>query len=119
MGTWRISGLSEDEGADPTIVKTWRDSQRLVLYRSPEYVQRQAVLASSLRPNTIIREWIRSWDAGDLPETYRCYELLTTIARQLQFMGTRLEGAQFDRSELDILRNHIDSLIDPQILGGT
>ena len=118
VGTWRISGLSEDEGADPTIVKTWRDSQRLVLYRSPEYVRRQANVSSRQRYNNIIREWIRSWDSGDLPETYRCYELLTTIARQLQFMDTRLESTQFDRSELDILRNHIDSLIDPQILGG-
>ncbi len=118
VGTWSVGTVQDPVESDQTLVRTWRNSMRLLLYRSPEYVQRQRLLASQQRPNAIIREWIQSWEAGELPRSYRCFELLSTIARQLEAMDQRLEGATYDRSDISLLRKHIGTLIDPQTLGG-
>jgi hypothetical protein len=120
VGTWRISDHQDDEtgmSTDQTLIRTWRDSQRLQLYRSPEYIQRQQQLALQRRPNSLIREWIERWESGELPPMYRCYELLSTIAQQLQALESRFDLASTEQSDINLLRNHIESLIDHQILG--
>jgi hypothetical protein len=121
VGTWSLSDIRDDPAgmnAGQTLIRTWRDSQRLQLYRSPDYVQRQRQLAIQQRPNTLFREWVESWEAGELPQEYRCYELLSTVARQLQLLESRFDNASTEQSELNLLRNYIDSLLDPHILGG-
>lgn len=118
VGTWRISDLEGDAGAGQTLIRTWRDSQRLQLINSPEYHQRQRQLVLQQRPNDLLRDWVESWQAGDLPRAYRCYELLTTIARQLHAIEGRLKEAGLDPSGMDQVRKHIESLTDPDILGG-
>lgn len=116
VGTWRISDL-QDVAGDETLIRTWRDSQRLQLLSSPDYLQRQRQLAFQQRPNALLRDWVESWQAGELPRSYRCYELLSTIARQLHALEIRLEGSALDRSKIDLIRTHIEALVDPTILG--
>jgi hypothetical protein len=121
VGTWKISETREAPGgadAAQTLIRTWRDSQRLILYRSPEYVQRQRQTALRQRPNELIREWIISWEAGELPQEYRCYELLSTISRQLQSLENPLNNISQEYTQISLVRKHIDSLLDPNILGG-
>ena len=120
VGTWSISELQDEKtgmSTGQTLIRTWRDNQRLQLYRSPEYIQRQRQQALQQRLNALFREWIESWERGDLPQAYRCYELLSTIAHQLQALESRFESASPEQSDINLLRNHIESLLDPQILG--
>lgn len=120
VGTWNISedpGELAETSAGHTLIQTWRDRQRLQLYQSPEYIQRQRQLAMQQKPDALIRAWIESWYAGELPKGYRCYELLTTIAQQLQTLETRSDPASETRSNLTLIRNHIDTLLDPDVLG--
>jgi hypothetical protein len=121
VGTWKISEIREEPGgadAAQTLIRTWRNSQRLLLYRSPEYAQRQRQMALRQRPNELIREWIMSWEAGELPQEYRCYELLSTISHQLQSLENRLDNTSQEYAEISLVRKHMDSLLDPNILGG-
>ena len=120
VGTWSISEIRDElEGADAvnTLIQTWRDSQRLVLYRSSEYVQRQRQLANHQRSNAILQAWIDSWESGELPRAYQCYELLSTIARQLQSLENRIDSSSENSAEFSLLRQHIESLLDPNTLG--
>jgi hypothetical protein len=120
VGTWSISELrNELESADTanTLIQTWRDSQRLMLYRSSEYVQRQRQLALHQRPTAILQAWIDSWESGELPRAYQCYELLSTIARQLQSLENRVDSTSENSAAFNLVRQHIESLLDPGTLG--
>jgi hypothetical protein len=117
VGTWRISDIQETAGAGQTFIRSWRDSQRLQLYGSPDYIQRQRQLTLQQRPSILLREWIDSWENGELPKTYRCYELLSTIARQLHGLENRVDSAALDQSEIILIRKHIETLLEPNILG--
>ncbi|TFH35903.1 MAG: hypothetical protein E4G99_06215 [Anaerolineales bacterium] len=120
VGTWSISeALDLLEGAEGThtLIQTWRDSQRLLLFRSPEYMQRQRQVAFQQRPNTLLRAWIESWESGELPRAYRCFELLSTIAHQLQSLENRYASDTQGLADFSLLRKHIDSLLDPEVLG--
>ena len=120
VGAWSISEIrNELEGADAAnaLIQTWRDSQRLLLYRSPEYMQRQRQIAFHQRPNAILQAWIDRWESGELPRAYQCYELLSTIARQLQSLENRIDSASENQVDFSLLRHHIDSLLDPNVLG--
>jgi hypothetical protein len=117
VGTWNIHEFGDGQDAAQTLIQTWRDSQRLMLYRSPDYIDRQGQLSFQQRPNIMIREWVDAWRSGDLPHQYRCYEVLTTLARQIDILEKELEGQTEILENLRRLRDHINSLIDPAVLG--
>lgn len=120
VGTWRISEFLEEDQAESTphtLIRTWRDSQRLMLIRSPEYLQQQQLQAFQQRPHAILQAWIDTWEIGELPGAYRCFELLSTIAHQLEALEKKLDRTSDHYANLSLLRDHIDTLLQPNILG--
>ncbi len=120
VGTWRISEFQDEdqvEATPHTLIGTWRDSQRLMLIRSHEYLQRQQLQAFQQRPYAILEAWINTWEMGDLPGAYRCYELLSTIANQLEALEKRVDRASDQFADLSLIRDHINALLEPNILG--
>ncbi|MCJ7825692.1 MAG: hypothetical protein MUP44_12395, partial [Anaerolineales bacterium] len=125
VGTWEIpvSIQQEDAGGQfspgHTLMTTWRDYQRVRLFRSPEYLERQRALRYREVTSELLQSWIQTWRYGDLPSEHRSYELLTRIFSQLTRMEKRLEidaGSEC-KPELQLALEYIKGVIEPKVLG--
>ncbi|MEE9512867.1 MAG: hypothetical protein V3V46_02220, partial [Anaerolineales bacterium] len=124
VGTWEIPvSIQEDAsgqfGPGHTLMTTWRDHQRVQLYRSPEYLERQRALRYREVTSELLQSWIQTWRYGDLPVEHRSYELLARIFNQLQRMEKRLEiDADSEcKPELKHALEYIKGVLEPRILG--
>ena len=124
VGTWEIPvSIQKDAGGQfspgYTLMTTWRDHQRVQLYRLPEYIERQRTLRNREVASELLQSWIQTWRHGDLPVEHRSYELLATIFNQLQRMEKRLEidtGGEC-KPELQRALEYIKGMLEPKILG--
>ncbi|MDF1499321.1 MAG: hypothetical protein P1P76_02485 [Anaerolineales bacterium] len=124
VGAWEIGapGTARPEayvGPEQTLLETWRNYQRLQLYRSPAFLQRQRTTRFQERITEIPRAWVQVWQSGDLPREHRCYELLTLLLRQLNSL--RHSETPFASEHTETLRRieqHLERLVQPDILGG-
>lgn len=124
VGTWEIPvTIQEDAGGQfgpgHTLMTTWRDHQRVQLYRSHEYLERQRALRYREVTSEHLQSWIQTWRYGDLPEQHRSFELLAKILKQLQRMEKRLEidAKGEDKPELQLALEYIKGVLEPKVLG--
>jgi len=124
VGTWEIPvSVQEDAGGQlgpgHTLMTTWRDYQRLQLYRSPEYLERQRALRYREVTSELLQSWIQTWRYGDLPVEHRSYELLAMIFNQLQRMEKRLEIDVDSKRKPEVQRSleYIKGVLEPKVLG--
>jgi hypothetical protein len=124
VGTWEIPvSIQEDAGGQfgpgHTLMTTWRDHQRIQLYRSPEYLERQRSLRYREVTSELLQSWIQTWRYGELPVEHRSFELLARIYNQLHRMEKRLE-IDADREyepELQHALEYIKGVLEPKVLG--
>lgn len=122
VGAWELGGGSDSEnqpGAGKTLLETWRNYQRLQLYSSPEYLNRQKTLRFQERVTEIPRLMLSVWHSGKLPHEHRCYELLAQLLRQLSSMQQSDQTlSSSSRQNLLRLEEHLERLVKPDVLGG-
>jgi hypothetical protein len=122
VGIWQV-GLVP--GADPrgeidpgrTLIAAWRDYQRLRLYRSPAYLERQRRSRYRELSGEILQGWVSTWERGELPENYRCYEILALMERQLEQLLASLPEDTRDQVLVEKVAAHLQRLNRPQVLG--
>ncbi|MCK5053354.1 MAG: hypothetical protein KAR65_03700 [Anaerolineales bacterium] len=124
VGTWEIPVTNQEEaggqfGPGHTLITTWRDHQRVQLYRSPEYLERQRSLRYREVTSELLQSWIQTWRYGDLPDQHRSFELLAKILKQLQRMEKRLEIDANSESEPELQHalEYIKGVLEPKVLG--
>ncbi|MGD2162505.1 MAG: hypothetical protein PVG02_00975 [Anaerolineales bacterium] len=124
VGTWEI-GAPEERPKDSTVtpgqtlLDTWRNYQRLQLYRSPAFLQRQRSTYFEERITEIPRSWVQAWQAGELPREHRCYELLALLFRQFQSLRrSDIPYATEHAQNLQRIEDHLERLVRPNVLGG-
>lgn len=122
VGIWQLGLPASDTSRgeiDPgrTLLSAWRDYQRLRLYRTPTYLERQA--AQRFRETILenLQIWLQVWSHGDLPENYRCFELLAQIERQLEKYYAHLPADERDQLPLRSVLAHLENIIRPHVLG--
>jgi hypothetical protein len=124
VGAWEIGGHSAG-GSDAyltpekTLLDTWRNYQRLRLYRSAAFLQRQRLNRFHDRLTEVPRAWLRVWRSGELPRTHRCYELLALLLRQIKALKSVEDETSSEHAEnLHRLEGHLEQLLQPDVLGG-
>jgi hypothetical protein len=122
VGVWQVglAQASESRGEiDPgrTLLAAWRDYQRLRLYRSPAFLERQRHVRYRELTDEILSGWIGTWERGELPETYRCYELLALMERQLETLRSSLAEEAPQAETIERVIAHLERLNRPQVLG--
>lgn len=123
VGIWQL-GLPSSGGIrgeiDPgrTLLSAWRDYQRLRLYRSPSYLERQANYRFRETILESLQIWLQIWNQGELPGRYRCFELLAQIERQLEANYAQLSPELREQVELRSVLTHLEKMNRPQVLGG-
>jgi hypothetical protein len=124
VGAWEIGGadpIRDDAYVAPgqTLLDTWRSYQRLQLYRSADFLQRQRVIRFQDRITEVPRTWLQVWQSGELPREHRCYELLTVLRKQLNSLKRSNESQAADHGlSLRRILEHLETLIQPDVLGG-
>jgi hypothetical protein len=124
VGTWQIGGSEQKRqeaylAPEQTLLDTWRNYQRLQLYRSPAFLQRQRMIRFQDRLLEIPRAWLHAWQSGELPREHRCYELLTLVLRQINAL--KHSDATYASEHARILQRiegHFEHLVQPDVLGG-
>lgn len=124
VGAWEIgeSGAArQDSQVSPgqTLLETWRNYQRLQLYASPAYLQRQRSSRFQDRIIEIPRAWVQVWQTGEFPREHRCFELLSLLLRQFNSLE-RSDAPYADEhiQNLQRIEKHLERLVQPDILGG-
>lgn len=124
VGAWEIGGHSPG-GSDAyltpeqTLLDTWRNYQRLRLYRSTAFLQRQRMMRFNDRLTEVPHAWLQVWRSGELPRTHRCYELLALLLRQIKALKAAEDETSSEHAEnLRRLEGHLEQLVQPDVLGG-
>jgi hypothetical protein len=124
VGTWEVRddqppSLQDETGPAKTLTATWRDLQRANLYKSTDYQARQHNRGLREYNSDVIQEIIRTWKHGELPKSYRCFEILNSFRHLLGQMLYRLEGEQDLNPPPDIeaVVDHILFLIRSKEIG--
>jgi hypothetical protein len=122
VGVWKVglAQAAESRGEiDPgrTLLAAWRDYQRLRLYRSPAFLERQRQARHRELSDELLSSWIATWERGELPGAYRCYELLALIERQLERLRSSLANEAPQRETIGLVLAYLERLNRPQILG--
>lgn len=124
VGTWEVldsPGRNDEVGIGQTLIGGWRDQERLALYTSPHYLERQQTRGYRDYITGLLTEWIEAWESdGGQDIQAACLQLLSRIRAQLETMREELENDPQGRVPLgmdDVLR-HLSSLVSPHWLGG-
>lgn len=124
VGTWEIGGpepVKQEAYVAPekTLLQAWRNYQRLQLYRSPAYLQRQHSSRFQERITEIPQAWIKVWQSGELPREHRCYELLALLLSQIKNLKRSDAPLTSEHTHnLHRIEQHIEGLVQPDVLGG-
>jgi len=124
VGTWEVRDVQfpsapSDTGPAKTMMATWRDLQRANLYDSADYQAREHDRYLGERTADGIQELIRTWKHGELPKSYRCFEMLSVFHQQLNQMVHRLE-TEPDLNpppDINMVVDHIRFLIRSKEIG--
>lgn len=124
VGAWEVGGPSPERSEayltpEQTLIDTWRNYQRLRLYRSTAFLQRQRLNRFHDRVTEVPLAWLQVWRSGELPPTHRCYELLALLLRQIKALQSIEDTPTPQHAEsLRGLEGHLEHLIQPDVLGG-
>ncbi len=96
VGTWELrddqrSSTPGVTGPAKTLTAAWRDLQRANLYASMDYQAREHDRCLRERTAEGISEIVKTWEHGELPKAYRCFETLHTLQLQMELMLHQLE----------------------------
>lgn len=99
VGTWEVSddqiaAKDYERAAGQTLTGTARDEARAARLRSPEHLGRERELRAFAVMREALDELVRVWTEGQLPEQYRCYELLERFKRRLIHLQERIADAK-------------------------
>ena len=124
VGTWEVRddpfpSTPSDTGPAKTLMATWRDLQRANLYNSADYQVRERDRCLGERTAQGIQELIRTWKHGELPKSYRCFEMLSVIHQQLNQMLHLLETEPElnPPPDINLVIDHIRFLIRSKEIG--
>ncbi len=124
VGTWEVHdrpGRSDDAGVGQALISGWREKERLALYTSPEYLERQQARGYRDYAASLLTEWIEAWEGDGGQDTQAaCLQLLSRVREQLTRMQEELENDPQARKPLGMENalRHLTSLISPHWLGG-
>ncbi len=125
VGTWEVldrPGRPDDASIGQTLISGWRDQERLALYTSPDYLERQQARGYRDYAAGLLTEWVEAWEGdGGQDVQAACLQLLSHIREQLEDLHEELQNDPQARIPLgmeDALR-HLSSLVGPHWLGGS
>ncbi len=124
VGTWEVldrPGDSGDTSIGQTLIRGWRDRERLALYTSPHYLERQQARGYRDYAAALLTEWIEAWEGeGGQDIQAACLVLLSRMREQFERMHEELENDPQARTPLgmDEALRHLSALISPHWLGG-
>lgn len=124
VGTWEVHdrpSRADDGGVGQALISGWREKERLALYTSPKYLERQQARGYRDYVAGLLTEWIDAWEGEDGQDSQAaCLQLLSRIREQLTRMHEELQNDPHGRAPLgmeDALR-HLTSLISSPWLDG-
>lgn len=99
VGTWevrddQIAASDRELAAGQTLTGTARDEARAHRLRSPEHLARERELRGFAVTRETVAELVTVWTEGQLPERYRCFELLERFKRRLLTLQDHINEAQ-------------------------
>lgn len=99
VGTWeviddQIAASDHERAAGQTLTGTARDEARASRLRSPEHLSRERELRAFAVTRDSLAELVSTWIEGQLPEQYRCFELLERFKRRLMHLQERIADAK-------------------------
>lgn len=126
VGTWEVRdplARSDDQASlGQALITGWREKERLELYSSPEYLERQHARGYREYAADLLTEWIEAWkgDAAGQDVQAACLQLLGRMRERLARMHEEIKNDPQARPPLgleDAIR-HLSSLVAPRWLGG-
>lgn len=126
VGTWEVRDpLSRSEAAlsvSQALITGWREKERLELYASPEYLERQHARGYREYASGLLTEIIEAWkgDGGGQDPQAACLQVLTRMHERLTKMHEEIENDPQARPPLELEQaiRHIETLVSPHWLGG-
>lgn len=126
VGTWELAGPSgagtAEAGPAETLIAGWREKERLGLYTSPEYLERQQARGFREAVSSVLQEMLESWRTDGQAHDPQMASLL--LLRKLHERLARLRDTARSETELHLPPNfdealrHLTSLAEPRWLGG-
>ncbi len=118
VGTWELRdrpGRPEGEpGVSQTVIGGWREKERVDLYGSPEYLERQRARGFRESASEVLRQMIDAWRAGERTGDMqaRCWEVLKRLHERLTAMRDELKNdpAAALPADFDEALGHLESL---------
>lgn len=126
VGTWEVRDrLPESEaglGVSQTLITGWREKERVDLYTSPDYLERQQARGFREYASGLLMELVETWRAGTQAQDPQalCYQLLSRIQDRVRRLGNEVRGDRERRLPVgfDEGLRHLGALVTPRWLGG-
>jgi hypothetical protein len=126
VGTWELRdrpGRDPDEpGLSETVIGGWREKERVDLYGSPDYLDRQRRRGFREAAAEVLRRVIQAWrhDGAGQDVQARCWRVLQEFQQRLAAMRDELRSdPQADLpADLDEALAHLESLVEVRWFGG-
>lgn len=126
VGTWELGGSAPggaaQAGLAETLIAGWREKERLGLYTSPEYLERQQARGFREAIGSALHELLESWRSDGQGHDPQLASLL--LLRRIQERLARLRDLARGENQLrlpvnfDEAMRHLASLAEPRWLGG-
>lgn len=99
VGTWevrddQIAASDHELAAGQTLTGTARDEARARRLRSPQHLNRERELREFATTRETVSELVTVWNEGQLPDRYRCFELLERFKRRLLSLQEHIAEAR-------------------------
>ena len=99
VGTWEVRDDqvvdTEDEiAAAKTMTTTARSQSKLERIRSQDHLVAERHRRAAKLTREVLHEVVETWNKGQLPSTYRCYELLQQLKHRLEWFRKRISEFQ-------------------------
>jgi hypothetical protein len=126
VGTWEVrdpaSASATATGVSQTLIDAWREKERLDLYASPSYLERQHLRGYRERATSLLAEIVEIWrgDGQGQDTQALCLQLLSRIQGQLRRMRDELASDPEAHLpvDFDAAMRHLASMTAPHWLGG-
>jgi hypothetical protein len=124
VGTWELAGpgAEPETGVADTLISGWREKERLELYTSPEYLERQLARGFRDALGGALQEIVESW-RGDSSAPEPQTASLLVLHRLHERLSRLRDQARSDPQvrlpvDFEAVLRHLASLSEPRWLGG-
>jgi len=119
VGTWELRDRPDrptsGPGVSQTVIGGWRDKERVDLYGSPEYLERQRARGFREASSEVLRLIIDAWRSGEHTDDMqaRCWEVLRRMHERLAAMRAELHSDPQAELPVDFdeALSHLESLV--------